>query len=117
MTAPTARRGSLLSSLGQTLNQHFGVALDNQLITVPYIDYKQYPDGINGDSGGELSGGFSIISARDLANELRLGALPLNLKLICHGTRTYDTVPEVDWLIANVTGRGSPDHVECRRPQ
>ncbi|MBV9001253.1 MAG: hypothetical protein JO304_19510 [Solirubrobacterales bacterium] len=88
VTAQIARRGSLLSSLGQTLNQHFAVALDNQLITVPYIDFKQYPDGINGDSGGDISGGFSITSARDLANELRLGALPLNLKLICHGTPT-----------------------------
>ncbi|MBV9802823.1 MAG: hypothetical protein JO130_06520, partial [Solirubrobacterales bacterium] len=42
VTAAIARRGSLVSGLGQSLNQHFAVALDNQLITVPYIDYKQY---------------------------------------------------------------------------
>ena len=82
MTAAIARRGSLVSGLGQSLNQHFAVALDNQLITVPYIDYKQYPDGINGDNGADISGSFSISSAQDLANELRLGALPINLKLI-----------------------------------
>jgi SecD/SecF fusion protein len=85
VTAQIARRGSLVSGLGQTLNQHFAVALDDQLITVPYIDYKQYPDGINGDNGGDISGSFTITSARDLANELRLGALPLNLKLVCDG--------------------------------
>ena len=85
VTAQIARRGSLVSGLGQTLNQHFAVALDNQLITVPYIDYKQYPDGINGDNGADISGSFTITSAQDLANELRLGALPLNLKLICDG--------------------------------
>src|SRR5581483_6607659 len=82
VTAAIARRGSLVSGLGQSLNQHFAVALDNQLITVPFIDYKQYPDGINGDNGADISGSFTITSAQDLANELRLGALPINLKLI-----------------------------------
>jgi SecD/SecF fusion protein len=81
-TAAIARRGSLVSGLGQSLNQHFAVALDNTLITVPYIDYKQYPDGINGDNGADISGNFTISSAQDLANELRLGALPIKLKLI-----------------------------------
>jgi len=82
VTANIAHRGDLVSGLGQTLNQHFAVALDNQLITVPYIDFKQYPDGINGDNGADISGSFTITSAQDLANELRLGALPINLKLI-----------------------------------
>jgi SecD/SecF fusion protein len=86
VTAQIARRGGQVSGLGRTLNQHFAVALDNQLITVPFIDYKQYPDGINGDQGADISGSFTKASAQDLANELRLGALPLNLKLICRGT-------------------------------
>jgi SecD/SecF fusion protein len=85
VTAAIARRGELVSGLGQPVNQHFAVALDNQLITVPYIDYKQYPDGINGDQGADISGSFTKTSAQDLANELRLGALPLNLNLICEG--------------------------------
>jgi SecD/SecF fusion protein len=85
VTAQIARRGALVSGLGQSLEQHFAVALGgetNQLITVPYIDYKQYPDGINGDNGADISGSFTATSATDLANELRLGALPINLKLI-----------------------------------
>jgi SecD/SecF fusion protein len=82
VTAQIARRGDLVSGLGQTYYQHFAVALDNQLITVPYINYKEYPDGINGDNGADISGSFSITSAQDLANELRLGALPINLRLI-----------------------------------
>jgi SecD/SecF fusion protein len=83
VTAQIARRGSLVSRLGESLNQHFAVTLDNQLITVPFIGYKQYPDGINGDNGGDISGSFTTTSAHDLANELRLGAVPLNLELIC----------------------------------
>ena len=82
VTAGVARRGALVSSLGQTLNQHFAVALDNKLITVPSIDFKQYPDGIDGTNGADITGGFTIQSAQDLATQLRLGALPIKLKLI-----------------------------------
>jgi SecD/SecF fusion protein len=82
VTAAIARRGDLASFGNTQLNQHFAVALDNKLITVPSIAFKTYPDGINGDSGADITGGFSIQSAQDLANQLRLGALPIGLKLI-----------------------------------
>jgi SecD/SecF fusion protein len=82
VTAQIAHRGASVGSFGQQLNQHFAVALDNQLITVPNIDFKTYPDGIPGDSGADITGGFTIQSAQDLATQLRLGALPINLKLI-----------------------------------
>jgi preprotein translocase subunit SecD len=82
VTAEIARRGSLDSGLGQSLNQHFAMVLDNQLITVPQIDYKQYPNGINGDNGADISGNFTTSSAQDLANEVRLGGLPVSLTLI-----------------------------------
>jgi SecD/SecF fusion protein len=82
VTAAIARRGDLDSFGSQLLNQHFAVALDNKLITVPQIQFKTFPDGINGDNGADITGGFSIQSAQDLANQLKLGALPINLKLI-----------------------------------
>ncbi len=82
VTAQIAKRGNLVSGIGQALNQHFAVALDTQLITVPQIDFKQYPDGIPGDNGADITGGFTINTAQDLATQLRLGALPINLKLI-----------------------------------
>ncbi|HTP20264.1 MAG TPA: hypothetical protein VMJ65_11715 [Solirubrobacteraceae bacterium] len=79
VTANIAHRGDLLSGLGQTLNQHFAVALGSQLITVPFIDFKQYPDGISGDKGADISGSFTVTSAKDLANQIRLDALPVTL--------------------------------------
>jgi SecD/SecF fusion protein len=82
VTRTIAQRGQLVSGLGQTLNQHFAVALDRKLVTVPQIDYKQYPDGITGDQGADITGGFTVTTASDLANLLRLGALPIQLKLI-----------------------------------
>jgi SecD/SecF fusion protein len=62
--------------------QHFAVVLDSQLITVPSIDYTQYPEGIDASNGSEISGGFTINSAQELANELQSGALPIKLELI-----------------------------------
>jgi SecD/SecF fusion protein len=62
--------------------QHFAVVLDNQIITAPSIDYTQYPEGIDPTSGSEISGGFTLTSAENLANELQSGALPIKLELI-----------------------------------
>jgi SecD/SecF fusion protein len=82
VTAAIAHRGQDVSLGGTTLDQHFAVALDNQLVTVPQIDYKQYPDGIIGGGGADITGGFTTSSASALATELRLGALPITLKRI-----------------------------------
>jgi SecD/SecF fusion protein len=82
VTGEIAHRGQVNSPFNQQLNQHFAVALDTQLITVPSIDYKQFPDGIPADNGADITGGFTISSAQDLATQLRLGALPIRLKLI-----------------------------------
>ncbi len=87
VTGQIAHRGASVS-LGHTYRQHFAVALggiNSQLITVPQIDFQQYPDGIiesGGNAGADITGGFTSQSASDLATELRLGALPINLKLI-----------------------------------
>jgi SecD/SecF fusion protein len=62
--------------------QHFAVVLDNQVITVPSIDYTKYPEGINASTGSEISGGFTIASAQSLSNELQSGALPIRLELL-----------------------------------
>jgi SecD/SecF fusion protein len=82
VTGEIAHRGANVSIGGSTLNQHFAVALDNQLITVPQINFRQYPDGIVGGGGADITGGFTSQSASDLATQLRLGALPINLKRI-----------------------------------
>lgn len=62
--------------------QHFAIVLDGQLISAPYIDFQQNPDGIDGTNGSEISGGFTIKTAQELANLLKTGALPIKLDLI-----------------------------------
>src|SRR3954463_7403578 len=63
-------------------SQHFAIALDNQLVSTPLINYRENPDGIDGSTGAQISGGFTITSAQDLAKILKTGALPLRLELI-----------------------------------
>ena len=79
-TSAIAHRGNLVSGLGQTLNQHFAVALDGKLLTVPQIDFKTYPDGIPGRNGADIAGGFTTQAARDLATVLAFGPLSVYLK-------------------------------------
>src|SRR5215210_4274863 len=63
-------------------SHHFAIALDNQLVSTPFINYQENPDGIDGSTGAQISGGFTITSAQDLAKVLKIGALPLRLELI-----------------------------------
>jgi SecD/SecF fusion protein len=83
-TRKLSQRGQEFSLGGQgdASNQHFAIALDNELISVPQIDWHQYPDGLGGGQGSRISGGFTIDSAQRLADLLKTGALPIKLELI-----------------------------------
>ena len=83
-TRKLAQRGQA-QSLGagaNASNQHFAIVLDNELVSVPQIDWSQYPDGIDPSGGSRISGGFTITSAQTLANLLKTGALPIKLEAI-----------------------------------
>src|SRR5262249_648015 len=62
--------------------QHFAIVLDEQVITAPSIDYTQYPEGIDSSNGSQITGGFTLTSAQNLADELQSGSLPIKLELI-----------------------------------
>jgi SecD/SecF fusion protein len=79
VTRKISERGLLVSTGSTQLNQHFAIALDNQLVSVPQIDFKQFQDGIPATGGSEITGGFTTSSAESLATQLRLGALPVKL--------------------------------------
>ncbi|MFN2612367.1 MAG: protein translocase subunit SecD [Solirubrobacterales bacterium] len=65
---------------------HFAVVLDNEIVSRPIIDYGENPDGIDGRTGAQISGLDSIQEANDLAEFLKIGALPIDLKLISQST-------------------------------
>src|SRR4051794_25875970 len=83
-TKAIADRGqsSFIGGDPQAAFQHFAIVLDNELISVPYIDFEQNPGGIDGRNGSQITGGFTIASAQRLANLLKTGALPIRLQLI-----------------------------------
>ena len=86
ITATVAQRGAdnanPLNPDPESNSQHFAIALDNELVSIPLINYRENPDGIDGSTGAQISGGFTITSAQDLAKVLKTGALPLRLELI-----------------------------------
>ena len=84
ITREIAQRGqdNFFGGDARSAFQHFAIVLDGKLISAPYIDFQQNPDGIDGTNGSEISGGFTIQTAQELANLLKTGALPIKLDLI-----------------------------------
>jgi SecD/SecF fusion protein len=62
--------------------QRFAITLDDKIVSLATIDYVDNPDGIDGRNGASIQNIGSIQDAQDLAENLRIGALPINLKLI-----------------------------------
>ena len=62
--------------------QRFAITLDNQIVSLATIDYLENPEGIDGRTGAQINGIGSLRDTQDLAESLRIGALPINLKLI-----------------------------------
>jgi SecD/SecF fusion protein len=113
VTRQIAQRGAA-SAIGpsstasaEETSGHFAVVLDNEVKTRPIINYAQNPDGIDGRTGAQISGGFnSITDAQDLATILQIGALPINLKLISQTqvSATLGTQALHDGIKAGVIG-------------
>jgi len=75
--------GPAAGEQAEALSGRFAAILDNEVITTPIINFAENPDGIDGRTGAQISGGFNSISeAQDLASFLQRGALPINLNLI-----------------------------------
>jgi SecD/SecF fusion protein len=85
ITQEIAERGldnALPGANPQSSSQHFAIVLDNELVSAPFINYVENPAGIDGSTGAQISGSFTISSAQDLAKILEIGALPLRLELV-----------------------------------
>ena len=75
--------GPVSGEAAEQLSGRFAVVLDNEVKTAPIINFAENPDGIDGRTGAQISGGFTgVQDAQDLATVLQIGALPINLKLI-----------------------------------
>jgi len=88
--------------------QHFAIVLDNELVSTPFIDFQQNPEGIDARNGSQIEGGFTIQSAQELANVLKTGALPIELELISSSqvSATLGKQALNQGLIAGIAGFG-----------
>ena len=77
VTRGLAQRGALRKGL-----QSFAIVLDGTIISTPTVDYRQYPNGISGSNGAQISGNFTTETARTLADQLNSGAIPIRLDVI-----------------------------------
>ncbi|MEZ5122286.1 MAG: protein translocase subunit SecD [Solirubrobacterales bacterium] len=108
-TREIAQRGQASQIPGQdplASAQHFAIVLDNELISVPYIDFRANPDGIDATNGSQIEGGFTIQSAQNLANLLKTGALPIKLDLISQSqvSATLGQQALNEGLVAGIAG-------------
>ena len=86
VTKRIAERGSELivppgTDRDQTL-QRFAITLDDKIVSLATIDYRDNPEGIDGRTGAQINGIGNIQETQDLAESLRIGALPIELKLV-----------------------------------
>ena len=63
------------------LSGNFAIVLDGGVVSRPIINFVENPDGIDGRQGAQISGGFDIAGAQELAEFLQRGALPIDLTL------------------------------------
>ena len=86
ITASEAQRGKLAYSAsgnqGDPRNyfQSFAIVLDNEIRSFPTIDFTQYPNGISGSNGAQITGLNGIGEAKQLALVLQTGALPVRFE-------------------------------------
>ncbi len=86
VTKRLAQRGSEIivppgTDRQQTL-QRFAITLDDQIVSLATIDYRENPEGIDGRTGAQINGIGDFQQTQDLAESLRIGALPIELKLV-----------------------------------
>jgi SecD/SecF fusion protein len=86
VTQRIAERGSKIilppGSDRQQAFQRFAITLDDKIVSLATIDFIQNPEGIDGRTGAQIENIGDFNATNDLAESLRIGALPIELKLI-----------------------------------
>ena len=62
--------------------QHFAIVLDREIKSWPSIDWQQYPNGISGSNGVQITGIGDLQESKDLALVLQAGALPVRFEVV-----------------------------------
>ena len=82
----SAPPGIVNDQQAEGFSDHFAVILDGEVVTRPIINFAENPAGIDGRTGAQIAGSFTLDEAQNLAEFLRIGALPIELTLISQST-------------------------------
>lgn len=84
LTRQLAQRGADQSLGGDPLesSQHLALVLDDRIISTPFINWREVPDGIDGAEGAYLSGLLTPEQAQLTAALLNAGPLPAGLQRV-----------------------------------
>ena len=55
--------------------QHLAIVIDDRIVTVPFINFRMAPEGIDGAKGVQISGGLTPETARQTAAIVSTGPL------------------------------------------
>jgi hypothetical protein len=79
LTRQIAHRGSANAQPGSGVEtaQHLAIVVDGRILSMPFIDYRQAPNGIDAAAGVQIHGGLTPATARQLAVVLGAGPLPV----------------------------------------
>jgi citrate lyase gamma subunit len=82
LTREVAHRGSANADPGSGIEaaQHLAIVVDDRILSVPHIDFRQAPNGIDGSAGVQIQGGLTPETARQLAALLSAGPLAADLE-------------------------------------
>jgi preprotein translocase subunit SecD len=78
LTRELARRGADRAGPGDPLqtSQHLALVLDDRIVSIPYVNWREAPDGLDGADGASMSGLPTPEQARLTAALLSAGPLP-----------------------------------------
>lgn len=62
--------------------QRFAIVLDDEVASLAAIDHREHPEGIDGRGGAQIDAIGDLQTMQDLAESLRIGPPPLDLKLV-----------------------------------
>jgi SecD/SecF fusion protein len=83
LTRQIAQRGADRQRPGEDpirAAQHLAMVLDDRLVNVPFINFQEAPDGIDGKTGAHIQGSLSGQRAEQIAIILNTGPLPVALE-------------------------------------
>ena len=84
--ATTQPPASAPADVADQFSGSFAIVLDEVIESRPIINFAENPDGIDGRTGAQISGLDGLDEAQNIAEVLRIGALPIKLTLISQST-------------------------------